>query len=54
MAARKPKRLKLPATWTPAKIRVDKSGRVQLKLNPAALGSGGRFAKCAVKVVKLK
>ena len=42
--------VKLPAKWTDAKFRVTKSGKVQLKLNPAKLGSGGRFAKCVESV----
>lgn len=42
--------VKLPAKWTAAKVRVLKNGKVQLKLNPAALGSGGRFAKCVQSV----
>ena len=47
MATRK---VKLPANWTPAQVRVLKNGKVQLKINPAKLGSGGRFAKCAQSV----
>ena len=43
-------KVKLPATWTNAKVRVNKKGQVQLKLNPATLGSGGRFAKCVADV----
>lgn len=45
-----PKRVKLPGKWTAAKVRVDSKGRVQLKVNPAKLGSGGRFAKCVRSV----
>lgn len=47
MATRK---VKLPANWTPAQVRVLKNGKVQLKINPAKLGSGGRFAKCVQSV----
>ena len=43
-------RIKLPATWTNAKVRVNKKGEVQVRLNPAALGSGGRFAACVKSV----
>jgi hypothetical protein len=42
--------VKLPAKWTPAKVRVLKNGKVQVKINPAQLGSGGRFAKCVESV----
>jgi len=42
--------IKLPANWTPAQVRVDKQGNVKVKLNPAKLGSGGRFAKCVKSV----
>lgn len=45
-------RVKLPTTWSPAQVRVTKSGKVQLKLNPKSmkLGRGGRFAKCVESV----
>ena len=42
--------IKLPANWTPAQVRVDKKGNVQVKVNPGRLGSGGRFAKCVKSV----
>jgi len=45
-----PHRIKLPAKWTAAKIRVDDKGQVQIAVNPSKLGSGGRFAKCVKSV----
>lgn len=47
---RKNPHVKLPAQWTPAHVRVNEQGKVQLKINPARLGSGGRFAKCVESV----
>lgn len=43
----------LPRDWTNAKVRVNEKGEVQVKMNPAALGKGTRFAKC-VKAVASK
>ena len=48
---RRPK-IKLPTKFTNAKVRVNKRGEVQIKMNPKDLGSG-RFAKC-VKAVEAK
>ncbi len=47
-------RVKLPANWTPAKVRVTPSGDVQIGLaqNPMS-AKGGRFARC-VKSVEAK
>lgn len=42
--------VKLPTKWTPAHVRVDQKGDVKIKVNPTALGSGGRFAKCVKSV----
>ncbi len=47
---RKNPKIKLPAQWTSGQFRVDEKGRVQIKVNPAKLGSGGRFAKCVKSV----
>jgi len=44
---------RLPAKWTPAQVRVNSKGQVQLKINPAKLGTGSRFAAC-VRDVKSK
>jgi len=38
--------LRLPAKWTPAQVRTNSKGQVQLKINPAKLGTGSRFAAC--------
>lgn len=46
-------KIKLPAQWTQAEIRVNAKGEPQIRLNPAKLGSGGRFARC-VKAVELR
>ena len=43
----------LPKIWTSAQVRVNSKGQVQLKINPAKLGSGGRFASC-VRDVKAR
>ena len=44
------KQIKLPSKFTPAQVRVNDKGEVQIKMNPAKLGSGGRFAKCVKSV----
>jgi hypothetical protein len=43
-------RVKLPSKFTPAQVRVNDKGEVQIRMNPANLGSGGRFAKCVKSV----
>lgn len=45
-------RIKLPANWSPAQVRVDEHGNVQVKINPSKAGKG-RFAKC-VKAVEMR
>ena len=55
LAKRKPKsktnpRVKLPSKFTLMPVRVNKKGEVQIGVNPAKLGSGGRFAKCVKSV----
>jgi hypothetical protein len=45
-----PRALKLPSKFTPAEVRVNEQGKVQIRINPAKLGSGGRFAKCVESV----
>jgi len=45
--------VRLPSTWTKAEIRVNDKGEPQIRLNPAALGKTGKFAKC-VKAVELQ
>ena len=45
-------RIKLPANWSPAQVRVDEHGNVQVKINPGKAGKG-RFAKC-VKAVEMR
>ena len=47
---RNPPKIKLPAKWTPARVRVNSKGKVQVEINPSELGSGGRFAKCVESV----
>jgi hypothetical protein len=42
--------VKLPSKFTPAEVRVNEQGKVQIRINPAKLGSGGRFAKCVESV----
>jgi hypothetical protein len=42
--------IKLPSKFTPAEVRVNEQGKVQIRINPAKLGSGGRFAKCVESV----
>jgi len=44
-----PRRVKLPAKWTSAKVRVNRKGEVQIAVNPGTLGTG-RFAKCVKSV----
>lgn len=48
--AKRNTQIKLPAKWTPAHVRVNEKGKVQVKINPARLGSGGRFPKCVESV----
>jgi hypothetical protein len=50
MATRKKPVIKLPSKFTPAEVRVNEQGKVQIRINPAKLGSGGRFAKCVESV----
>jgi hypothetical protein len=47
---RKNPRIKLPAKWTPAKVRVDQIGNVQVKLSASKVGAG-RVAR-GIKSVK--
>jgi hypothetical protein len=42
--------IKLPSKFTPAEVRVNEQGKVQIRINPAKLGSGGRFVKCVESV----
>ena len=42
----------LPKQWTPAQVRVNDKGQVQVKVNPDKLGSGTRFARCVKAVAE--
>ena len=42
----------LPKQWTPAQVRVNDKGQVQVKVNPDKLGSGTRFARCVQAVAE--
>lgn len=44
-------KIKLPSKFTPAQVRVNSKGQVQIKINPSKLkNAGGRFAKCVKSV----